>query len=274
MELDPFVTALRRDLLHEVDIEHVSSTGSTNDDLKRRARQSHLQLPLLLVADQQTAGRGTHGRTWRMPKLSLIFSLALPVSHKTIVSIPGLLSLAAAMAVAEGASVASSEKILVKWPNDVWACSGKAGGILCELVTDPEGGSVLVVGVGLNLSVEPGGRTTAGWPITAIPTRVSLQDPMMRGEFLALLVNTVIETFTALEKTSGAASTLVERWPLFDAFFNQPVTWLSSGQSTENFVGFDRGIDAEGELLIEGRNGERRTLSGELVSLLNREVGS
>lgn len=209
-----------------------------------------------------------------MPKLSLIFSLALPVSHKTIVSIPGLLSLAAAMAVAEGASVASSEKILVKWPNDVWACSGKAGGILCELVTDPEGGSVLVVGVGLNLSVEPGGRTTAGWPITAIPTRVSLQDPMMRGEFLALLVNTVIETFTALEKTSGAASTLVERWPLFDAFFNQPVTWLSSGQSTENFVGFDRGIDAEGELLIEGRNGERRTLSGELVSLLNREVGS
>lgn len=274
MELDPFVTALRKDLLHEVDIDHVSSTGSTNDDLKKRVKQSHLRVPLLLIADQQTAGRGTHGRVWRTPKLSLIFSLAVPISHEIVVNIPGLLSLAAAMAVAESASVATNEKVLVKWPNDVWACSGKAGGILCELVMNSDGESVLIVGVGLNLSVEAGGKTTAGWPITAIPTHVSLQDPMMRGEFLAFLVNALIETFTALEKTSEAAHSLVERWPLFDAFFNRPVSWLNPEQATEPFEGFDRGIDANGELLIEGRNGELRTLSGELVSLLNREVGS
>ena len=267
MDLDPLIEAFRQGLDHEVDVNHVAVTGSTNDDLKKLARIDVIEHPRLLVADRQKAGRGTHGRIWRTPVLSLIFSLALRIPDRLVATAPGLLSLAAAMTVAEGSSAISREVVLVKWPNDVWVGSGKAGGILCEIVKDAAGSAVLIIGVGLNLEVEPGGRTTAGWPIASIPSRVSLRDPAIRGELLALLVNRLVKTFAGLATYREAMEDLTERWPSFDAFYGKSIVWSSSDCPERRFHGKDRGIDASGGLLIEGPNGECRTLSGELVSL-------
>lgn len=267
MDIDPLIEAFQRGLAHEVDVDHVAVTGSTNDDLKKLSRTDVIDHPRLLVADRQEAGRGTHGRVWRTPKLSLIFSLALRIPERLVASAPGLLSLAAAMAVAEGSSVISREVVLVKWPNDIWVGSGKAGGILCEVVKDATGSAVLIIGVGLNLEIEPGGRTTAGWPITSIPSRVNLREPAIRGELLALVVNQLVKTFAVLATSRDEMDVLAERWPLFDAFYGKSVVWSSPDNSEETFQGKDCGIDASGRLLIERPNGEYRTLSGELVSL-------
>lgn len=271
MSADLFLHALRGALTHELDIEWVPETGSTNDDLKRRARRAPLQAPLLLIADRQSAGRGTHGRTWRTAALALIFSLAVPVTKVAASAMPGLLSLAAAMAVARGASRATREKILVKWPNDVWAASGKAGGILNELVTDASGSGALIIGVGLNLEVEPGGVTTAGWPVTAIPTRVSMRDPAMRGEFLAGIVDELLDAFGRLIMRPDTTEEIIREWPLYDAFYGRRILWRELDDPARRTEGEDLGIDASGRLLMRERRGETRALSGELVSLLNQD---
>ena len=130
-----FLTALESSLTHAVDVRWVRETGSTNDDLKLWAHQRGFDKPVLLTADYQTAGRGTRGRVWRNVHQSLIFSLGLPFTAALRARAPGLLSIAAAMGAAGALSRAAMRKVFVKWPNDVWAEGGKAGG--CLLYTSP-----------------------------------------------------------------------------------------------------------------------------------------
>ena len=150
---------------------------------------------------------------------------------------------------------------------DVWTAGGKAGGILIETVGDASGVRSIVIGVGLNLSIAPGGVTTAGWPIRAISTRVSMSDPTMRGEFLGLIVSDLINTFLAIEK-SHDFSEIIDKWPLYDAFYGKSVAWRTLDKPDVPLEGINKGIDALGRLILQGRRGEKSELSGELVSLL------
>lgn len=271
MPVNPFLCALERELTPGVQTEWRPETGSTNDDLKARARREAFRGPVLLTVDRQSAGRGTRGRFWRTAAQPLIFSLGLPLTAPVAAARPGIVCIAAALAVADAASGALGAKVLVKWPNDVWAEGGKAGGILIETVGDAEGRRSLVVGVGLNLAVDAGGRTTAGWPVTALPSRVPLRDPETKGELLALIVNRLIDAFGALRSEEDIVR-LTERWPLYDAFFGRTIHWRRIDGSGTAESGVDRGIDAEGRLVLQGRRGEMHALSGELVSLSNGDA--
>ena len=124
-----------------------------------------------------------------------------------------------------------------------------------------------MIGAGLNLSIAPGGVTTAGWPIRAISTRVSMNDPTMRGELLGLIVSDLLHTFNAIEK-SNDFSAIVDQWPLYDAFYGKSVAWRTLDKPDVPLEGMDKGIDAFGRLILQGRRGEQSELSGELVSLL------
>lgn len=263
-----FLTALESSLTHAVDVRWVRETGSTNDDLKLWAHQRGFDKPVLLTADYQTAGRGTRGRVWRNVHQSLIFSLGLPFTAALRARAPGLLSIAAAMGAAGALSRAAMRKVFVKWPNDVWAEGGKAGGILLESVQDEEGRSSLIIGVGLNLEVESGGTTSSGWPIRAPAFLMNPRDPQFRGELLAMLVDDLLEVFKSLEDEDGVGR-LFERWRLYDAFYGKEVLWreLDSGRTA---LGIDCGIDAEGRLIMQRSGAEGlHFLSGELVSLAN-----
>lgn len=267
MSDNPFLCALAGAVSESVEVEWRSETGSTNDDLKRRARQKAFRHPVLLTVDCQTAGRGTHGRGWRTAELAMLFSLGLPLRGRLLSAPPGILSIAAAMSIAHSASEASNEKVLVKWPNDIWTAGGKAGGILIETVGDACGERSVVIGAGLNLSITPGGVTTAGWPIRAISTRVSMRDPDMRGEFLGLIVSELIQTFEHIEKSIDF-SWIIDKWPLYDAFYGKAVAWRTLDGPEAALEGINSGIDASGRLILQGRRGERSELSGELVSLV------
>jgi len=120
-------------------------------------RSADLQ-PCLLVAEQQTAGRGRQGRTWHAePGASLTFSLALPLAPADWSG----LSLAVGVALADALDPAATHarRLGVKWPNDLWLMDGavpgisrgrKLGGILIETVS---AGSqrLAVIGIGINV---------------------------------------------------------------------------------------------------------------------------
>jgi BirA family biotin operon repressor/biotin-[acetyl-CoA-carboxylase] ligase len=168
-------------LLPGLSVEVVARTDSTNTRLLERARAFSGQRdapvtrpgdldplargertphgrrsadvqPCLLVAEEQTRGRGRLGRGWlSRAGTSLTFSLSLPLAPADWSG----LSLAVGLALAQALDDAESPRLVLKWPNDLWLSDGpgvgrKLGGILIETVSVGER-RMCVVGAGLNV---------------------------------------------------------------------------------------------------------------------------
>jgi BirA family biotin operon repressor/biotin-[acetyl-CoA-carboxylase] ligase len=131
-------------------VEVLTSTGSTNADLLARAVAGAPE-GVVLAAEEQTAGRGRMGRSWvSPPRAALTFSLL--VRPDTVSPARrGWLPLLAGVSVASAVRAAAGVDARLKWPNDVLVGPAKLGGILAEAV-----GDAVVVGIGLNVSTEPG----------------------------------------------------------------------------------------------------------------------
>jgi BirA family biotin operon repressor/biotin-[acetyl-CoA-carboxylase] ligase len=132
-------------------IETVERTGSTNADLLARAMsKSGAAEGVVLVAEEQTAGRGRMGRTWvAPPHAALTFSMLLRPSWVPTGKL-GWLSLLAGVSVAAALRSVAGVDAGLKWPNDVLAGGGKLAGILAEV-----SGDIVVIGIGLNVSTTP-----------------------------------------------------------------------------------------------------------------------
>ena len=143
--VSPHLPGFTFEVLPEID--------STNTELLRRFKSGRPE-PTLLVAEQQTAGRGRLGRQWHSQRgESLTFSLGLALQP---VDWSGL-SLAVGISLAESLdpALAADRYIGLKWPNDLWLCSPegerKLAGILVETASW-EGQRYVVIGVGINIS--------------------------------------------------------------------------------------------------------------------------
>ena len=128
--------------------EYHPSIGSTNDRAAECAAQSAGKLPLLVVADQQTAGRGRGANRWWTGPGALAFSLLL--DGRTVAAGGNrspLVALAVAVAVVDAVAPLLPEHPLgIHWPNDVMVGRRKLAGILIEVLPDGRH----VVGIGLN----------------------------------------------------------------------------------------------------------------------------
>lgn len=136
-----------------VPIEFRRTVASTNDEVLRRAPDGAPE-GLVIATDEQTAGRGRHGRTWwDAPGRSLLFSVLLRPGIP-LARFP-LLGMAMACAMSEAGSAITGEPLAVKWPNDVLHAGRKLCGILAES-RPGAAGHVLVVGAGINVNQEAG----------------------------------------------------------------------------------------------------------------------
>ena len=139
-------------------IDILPSVDSSNTELMRRARAGDTA-PTLLVAEQQTAGRGRMGKPWASSLGdSLMFSLSLPLAPQDWSG----LSLAVGQVLAEalqpgGASASGQPHIGIKWPNDLWLEGDhKLAGILIETAHfGGPGPRQVIVGVGINIRPRP-----------------------------------------------------------------------------------------------------------------------
>lgn len=160
-------------------------TASTNDLVWREA-QNGAQEGLVVIAENQTSGRGRQGRQWQSrPKSGLYASLLLrphwPLSQIT------RLTIVSSLAVAEAVEQVCGREVRIKWPNDVFMRGKKLGGILTEVQADPEGIRFAVVGIGLNVA-----QTPEEFPkeLRAIATSLKAQTghDYRRAELLAVIL--------------------------------------------------------------------------------------
>src|SRR5262249_38308999 len=133
-------------------IDYHESIGSTSDRAMEIGALDETALPLLVVAEQQTAGRGRGADRWWSAKRALTVSLVLDAPHDRLPADRWpQVALLAGVAVCEALQgLAPRAELRVKWPNDVYLADGKVGGILCESIAGMS--DRLVVGIGVNVN--------------------------------------------------------------------------------------------------------------------------
>jgi BirA family biotin operon repressor/biotin-[acetyl-CoA-carboxylase] ligase len=235
-------------------LDVVRSTGSTNADLLARAADPGSPEGQVLVAEEQTAGRGRLGRSWSSrPGASLTFSVLLrpatvPAARR------GWLTLLAGVAVASAVRSVGCVDAVLKWPNDVLAGDRKLAGILAEQSPD---GSAVVIGTGLNVDAVPGEIPVSATGLAATSLRAEGATVSREDLLLGLL--------DRLEHWYGAfrADPDPERSGLLDAYRGLCET-LGRTVRVEMpaggvLTGVARDVDAEGRLLVAEGPGDSVT---------------
>ena len=231
-------------------VEAHDTLGSTNDRLKELAAAGAGPYTVV-VADEQTAGRGRTGDVWHSPPGSgLWISVLLPYTGAVPMHLPLLVGVAAARAAERSRAGAS---VGIKWPNDLQLEGGKLGGILCE-----HGHGAVVAGVGLNVRLP-----AAGLPAEVGRRATALEASSGARVSLGNLATGLLHELHALVPGSarGLDGALHRELELRDVLRDRPVLTQQAGTGTA------RGIGPDGALLLERTSGERVRVTTGSVTL-------
>lgn len=235
-------------------VEVLPSIDSTNSELMRRARAGQTE-PVLLVAEEQTAGRGRLGRQWHSGTgadsgATLTFSLGLPMQPADW----------SGLSLAVGLSLAHSlhPDLRLKWPNDLWLEDRKLGGILIEtaniaptLATSCAALRYVVIGVGLNI----GPRQAAG--LSTPPAWLRELEPALDAPAVLLRVAAPLAQAVLAFEQQGFA-------PCRPAFLRRDVLAGRELVLSDGSSGRADGVDERGALLVHTAAGLRRIDSAEV----------
>lgn len=238
-----------------LDVHVVDACASTNSKLLGEAPSEQ---PRLLLAEEQTAGRGRHGRRWLCGVgAGLTLSLRDRV-QRTPRELAGL-SLAVGVAVARALRALGASEVALKWPNDLVVGSAKLGGILVE--TRSQGDAfVAVVGVGINCRASPGLEARLRRRLTALEEVVR---PLpSRNALAGRLALDVLEALRAFD--AGGLGPFKHDWEAMHAHAGQRLrVRLADGRM---LAGVADGLCDDGGLRLRTRTGVRAVHSGRVLS--------
>lgn len=228
---------------------------STNLEVRRQLKASPSSV--IVIAEEQTEGRGRRGRQWESPYAKNIYlSLAWPVTHG-MAQLEGL-SLAVGLAVYRALQPYTSAGLGLKWPNDVLIGNKKIAGILIELLGDPADSFFAVIGIGINVNLQADQLNVDNpWTSLAIETDRQID----RNELIIVLI-AHLEEILKQQQDQGFAS-IHKEWEQVHFWQNQMVS-LSFAE--HEIVGKVLGVSSKGELelLVDG---EQKSFAGGELTL-------
>ncbi|UCJ19098.1 bifunctional biotin--[acetyl-CoA-carboxylase] ligase/biotin operon repressor BirA [Pseudomonas sp. MM211] len=239
----------------------LQQVDSTNAEAMRRLAAGAAP-PFLIVAEQQTAGRGRRGRNWVSPfGENLYYSLVLRITGG-MRQIEGL-SLVVGLALLQTIREAGVSGVGLKWPNDLLVGGRKIAGILLELSGDPADVCHVVIGIGVNINMRVVARDVIDQPWTSI--RQVLGAQIDRNSFLSRL-GAQLERYLELHGLHGFAA-LREEWEANHLWQGRAVSLAAGVQVVEGRV---LGVDDTGALRLD-IDGNERVFSGGELSLRLRD---
>jgi BirA family transcriptional regulator, biotin operon repressor / biotin---[acetyl-CoA-carboxylase] ligase len=243
-----------------VEIEWTSCCPSTNDAAIARGR-SGARAGLVIVADEQTAGRGRLGRAWHSPAgENLYLSMLLRPSRPAHETPPLTLLVGAAVA---RTLAAYGVRPRLKWPNDVELVDAagvrrKVAGILTETATSGERVEQVVVGVGLNVNA---GAFPPELAARAISLRQALGRALDRRAVLGSLLRALEPLLDEYERRGPAVAVAA-----FEPYAAFPERCRIAGAGGPPIEGVAVGLGSDGDLTFRGDDGRvHRVVSGELL---------
>jgi BirA family transcriptional regulator, biotin operon repressor / biotin---[acetyl-CoA-carboxylase] ligase len=235
------------------------SLPSTNTEAARQAIGGAPE-GLCVIAREQTSGRGRQQRAWLSPPgaglyFSIILRPQLAANHWP------LITLMAALSVADALKEACALTVDIKWPNDIYAEERKLCGILAEMIETPLG-RACIVGIGINLkeSAFPAELREVAVAVETLTGRVPDVDGLLQA-----LTSALAHRYQVLQEAGGAEQTLDE-WSARSSF--------ASGKRVrvvlerEIIEGTTRGLEPDGALRVETEAGEIKIIrAGDVTAL-------
>ncbi len=239
-------------------VEILTDIDSTNAEMLRRLAGAEVPSGSVLVAEQQSAGRGRRGREWVSPfAKNLYFSMVWNFANGAA-ALDGL-SLVVGLSVVEALHALGVGKARLKWPNDVLFEGQKLAGVLLEISGDATGLCHVVVGVGLNVKMRPEDSSGISQAWTSVER--CLGQSVDRSEVLNQVLARLLVNIAQFQQQG--LGPFITPWSTYDAFAAKDVV-VSLGE--RQIFGVSRGIDERGQLLLDV-NGQLQSFNGGEVSL-------
>ena len=241
---------------------------STNQEIKRRALEGARE-GLVVLAEEQTAGKGRRGRQFVSPFGTGIYMSVLfrPVEQNADDIV--LITTAASVAICRAIREVTGEKPEIKWVNDVYLRGKKVCGILTEAVSDFESGRIgtVIVGIGINYREPEGGfpdelKEIAGAVLGNNDTES--EKKLTRNVLVAAVLNELYSLYEGL-----AERTFMVDYKMWSNVIGKEIRFSESLDSFKHPVwqyGKALDIDRDGGLVVKMQNGKMKTLrTGEIT---------
>jgi BirA family biotin operon repressor/biotin-[acetyl-CoA-carboxylase] ligase len=235
---------------------HCSDELPSTNDRARELADAGASHGEVVVAESQSAGRGRRGRNWASPPgrnlyLSVILRPNLPPQRAPEIT------LVASVAACDACRKAGVE-VGIKWPNDLLVGGRKVAGILTELSAEPDLVHWVVLGIGVNLNSGPGDFPAE---LRGQATSLSIErcQPVPRALFAAALLSE-LEQWLDRHAAEGFGP-IREAWRERSVTLGREVRVDAEGGEIS---GVAEDIDASGALLVRGKSGLARVVSGDV----------
>lgn len=237
-------------------VRYFEVIDSTNQYAKKAAEEGAPE-GLLVISDEQTAGKGRSGRHWTTPPGTAI-AMTILLRPKIAADRISMTTLVMGLAVSEAVRELYDVPAGIKWPNDVVIDGKKICGILTEMTTDMVSVSYIVVGTGINANIDVFPEELKD---TAVSLKMILGHEVNRAELIASVMK-YFERYYEQYIAAGDLSAVMDRYNELLLNRGRAVRVLEPGNE---YTGVAEGIDTLGELLVRREDGTvSRVYAGEV----------
>ncbi len=240
-------------------IHRVQSCASTNDLALRLAGEGAPE-GTVVVAAEQTAGRGTKGRSWYSARGKGLYMSIILRPRSTEIA---LLPLVAGLAARDAVEAAYGLKIQLRWPNDLTWEHKKLGGILCQSGFQGDRPEYAVLGIGLNVNHRED-EFPQDIRALSISIRMAAKKTADPDLVLIRLLESLANWYDVFSR--GEKDLIVRSFEFHSAISRgERIEALTGAQL---FSGVYRGLDLDGALVLEDQAGCRALSSAEIIKIL------